>query len=99
MNAAPNISTLPERTSVLEVQVENLEKKVDELKLEFKEDNKEIKDQLEKMYEASCKQHAELGHQLNAVKRVQDKWAVAVTIIAPIVFWVLNALSKKFLGI
>lgn len=76
MNSASNITTLPERTSVLEVQVENLEKKVDELKVEVKEDNKEIKEQLKTMYEASCKQHAELGKEIIEIKKTLHGWVM-----------------------
>jgi peptidoglycan hydrolase CwlO-like protein len=78
MTAPNSITTLPERTSVLEVQVENLEKKVDELKIEVKEDNKEIKDQLKTMYEASCKQHAELGREITEIKKTLHGWVMYI---------------------
>ena len=89
-------NTIPERTSVLEVQVDNLEKKVDDLKQEVKEDNKEIKDQLKTMYEASCKQHAELGKEIIEIKKTLHGWVMWV-LGASAVISVLFSLYNTFL--
>lgn len=66
---------------MLEVQVSNLEEKVDTLKQEFKEDTQAIQKTLDKMYEASCKQHAELGREITEIKKTLHGW----------VMWILGA--------
>lgn len=88
---------LNERTSVLEIKVENIEKKVDQLKQDFKEDTKEIKEQLSTMYEASCKQHAELGRQLRSLENKSYYVMGAIAIITPILMFIVTQVDWKAL--
>lgn len=66
--------TIPERTSVLETKVENIENKLDELRDNLKEMHIEIKDQLKGMQEASTKQHAELGNKIKDLEGIKNRW-------------------------
>jgi chromosome segregation ATPase len=68
------MTSLPERTSVLETKVENIENKLDELKTDIKENNQEIKQQLKTMYDACCTQHAELGKKLTDLEKFKYTW-------------------------
>ena len=77
--------TVAERVSVVEVQVANLDEKLDEVKIDVKDMHFEIKGQLQAMYDASCTQHAELGKKLSdnkieltnkisELEKIKDKW-------------------------
>lgn len=68
-----------ERLGIVETKVENLNEKIDSLKIEVKEQNDELKDKLDKMYEASCIQHAELAKKISGLEKVREKvtWTVA----------------------
>jgi uncharacterized coiled-coil DUF342 family protein len=71
--------TTAERLGVVENKVENLEEKVDELKVEVKDGYQDIKEQLKTMYDASCTQHAELAKKITNLEKIRDKitWMVA----------------------
>ncbi len=53
--------TVAERVSVVEVQVANLDEKIDEIKVDVNGLGTGIQRRLDQMYEASCTQHAELA--------------------------------------
>lgn len=77
-HGAKTMSNPTERLAIVETKVNNLEDKLDDLKTEFKEDTAKIQGQLEKMYEASCKQHAELGNQIIEIKKTMHGWLMYV---------------------
>ena len=68
------MATTPERLGIVETKVQNLEEKIDELKDDVRDGHKELKAQLETMYDASCSQHAALATELSALKKEKDKW-------------------------
>lgn len=68
------MSTLPERTSVLETKVENIENKLDELHDNLRDMNTGLQTQLKGMQEASTKQHAELGNKIKDLETIKNKW-------------------------
>lgn len=75
------MSNTVERLSVVETKVSNLNEKLDNLKVDVKEmhdclDNTrtELKIDLEKMYSASCDQHATLAKDIKELKSAKDKW-------------------------
>lgn len=76
------MSELNERVAVLET-------KVDELKDTVKNNDIELKQELKKMYDASCTQHANLSRDLESLKSFRDSWlariATAGFILGPIV--------------
>ncbi len=53
--------TVAERVSVVEVQVTNLDEKIDEIKIDVNSMGAGINKRLDQMYDASCTQHAELA--------------------------------------
>lgn len=73
------MATQAERLSVVETKVENLVEKVETLREQNKENNELLREQLDKMYEASCTQHAELAQKISGLEKIRDKitWMVA----------------------
>lgn len=53
--------TVAERVSVVEVQITNLDEKIDDIKVNVNALGEGINHRLDTMYDASCTQHAELA--------------------------------------
>ena len=81
--------TVAERVSVVEVQVANLDEKLDEVKIDVNQLGSDITRRLDQMYDASCTQHAELANsiksthtELNAkiseLQQFKQKWVYMV---------------------
>jgi flagellar capping protein FliD len=75
------MATTSERIGIVETKVENLNEKMDDLKVDVKQMHDcldktrgEIKNQLDVMYEASCGQHAEMNKKISALEKIKDKW-------------------------
>jgi uncharacterized protein involved in exopolysaccharide biosynthesis len=92
------MATTPERLGIVETKVQNLEGKIDELKEDVREGHKDLKTQLETMYDASCSQHAALATELNSLKREKDKWVWFVGGGIALLGW-LSGHSDKFLAL
>jgi len=92
--AKTNVKAIPrasssntvERLSVVETKVENLDEKLDELKIDVKEmhdcldrTRDELKHQLIQMQLQSTEQHVELGKEVGKLKTEKDRivWTVA----------------------
>ena len=58
--------TVAERVSVVEVQVSNLDEKIDEIKVDVNALGTGINRRLDQMYDASCTQHAELAQSIKS---------------------------------
>jgi adenylosuccinate synthase len=69
---------LSERIVVVETKVENLSEKLDDLKETITENKNAVSEQLDKMYEASCEQHAELGKKLSELEKFKNKWSYLI---------------------
>jgi hypothetical protein len=74
------MATAAERLGIVETKVVNLDEKIDDLKLDVKDmhdcldkTRDTLSGQLDKMYEASCEQHASLGRELKELKRDRDR--------------------------
>jgi len=74
------MATVVERVSIVETKVESLGEKIDDLKVDVKDmhdcldrTRDEIGTQLEKMYSASCEQHAQLAKKISALERIKDR--------------------------
>ncbi len=94
------MATTSERLGIVETQVKNLDEKIDDLKTDVKESGADLKDQLVKMYDASCTQHAALSKEINTLKSQRDKWVwVGATVLA-VVGWLVGHSEKlvKLLG-
>jgi len=110
--AQSQLATLPERVSVLETKVENINEKLIDLKADVKEmhdcldiTRDGIMAQLDKMHDESCKQHQELAGKVGDLEKIKSKYTMyvmAVLAFAAGTGW-LNAVSfphiLKFLGL
>ena len=70
-----------ERLGIVETKVENLNEKIDELKIDVKDmhdcldkTRDYLKGQLTEMYDTSCDQHIALTKEFNVLKTQRDKW-------------------------
>jgi flagellar capping protein FliD len=75
------MATTAERIGIVETRVENLNEKLDELKLDVKDmhdcldkTRDGLTDKLNEMYDASCSQHSALAKEISALKSQRDKW-------------------------
>ena len=75
------LSTVPERVSILETKVDNIEEKIDDLKADVKEmhdclDNTRdlISEKLKEMSIESVKQHEDLGKKIKELEQFKQKW-------------------------
>lgn len=84
-----------ERIAIVETKVSNLEDKIDTLKQEVKDDNTEIKGQLQKMYDASCSQHAELGRQLRSLENKSYYVMGAIAVASPILMFIVTQIDWR----
>lgn len=78
------MATSQERIGVLETKVEGLNEKIDDLKADVKEmhdcldkTRDDLSAKLDKMYEASCDQHAALNDKIETIEKFKDKWTYA----------------------
>jgi predicted nuclease with TOPRIM domain len=77
--------TVAERISVVEVQVTNLDEKLDEIKVDVKEmhdcldrTGDELKSTLKEMHEESCRQHNELAGKIGELEKFKTKWTYMI---------------------
>ena len=89
------LATVPERVSVLETKVDNIEEKLDDLKGDVKEmhdcldlTRDGILAQLEKMHKDSCDQHTELAGKVKALEGFKLKWTYLVMGGIAVLSWV-----------
>ena len=80
------MATTVERIGIVETKVENLNEKLDDLKVGVKDmhdclDNTRdsLTDKLNEMYNASCEQHAELAKKIGNLEQIRQKmiWMIA----------------------
>jgi flagellar capping protein FliD len=75
------MAKVDERLGIVETKVENLNEKLDELKIDVKDmhdcldkTRDGLLEKLNEMYDASCSQHASLAKEISALKSQRDKW-------------------------
>jgi flagellar capping protein FliD len=75
------MASATERLGIVETKVENLNEKLDDLKVDVKDlhdcldkTRDTIEEKLEQMYQASCAQHAEMSKKISTMERFKDKW-------------------------
>lgn len=68
------LSTLPERVSVLEVQVQNIDEKIDRVNSDIAINHSAVLDQLKAMQTASTIQHGELAGKIKDLEGIKNKW-------------------------
>ena len=75
------MASTTERLGVVETKVENLNEKLDELKVDVKEmhdcldkTRDGLTEKLNEMYDASCTQHSQLAKEISSLKSQREKW-------------------------
>jgi predicted nuclease with TOPRIM domain len=89
------MATTIERLGVVETKVENLNEKLDDLKVDVKEmhdcldkTRDSLTDKLDEMYNASCHQHKSLADEINILKTQRDKWVWTAAGAIAVMGWV-----------
>jgi len=79
------MATTAERLGIVETKVQNLDEKLDDLKVDVKDmhdcldkTRNGLTDKLNEMYDASCSQHSSLAKEISALKSQRDKWIWSV---------------------
>lgn len=97
------MATTTERLGIVETKVENLNEKMDDLKADVKDMHDcldktriDLKSELEKMYGASCEQHASLAKEITELKRLKDKWTWMVAGGLAVCGWIAGYSDKIF---
>ena len=101
------MAKIEERIGVVETKVENLNEKLDDLKVDVKDmhdcldkTRDDLKGQLTEMYDASCSQHSQLAKEISELKSQRDKWIWTGAGIIAAFGWVSGhtELIAKFFG-
>ena len=79
------MATTAERIGIVETKVQNLDEKLDDLKVDVKDmhncldkTRNGLTDKLNEMYDASCSQHSALAKEISSLKSQRDKWVWSV---------------------
>ena len=89
------MAKVDERLGIVETKVENLNEKLDELKVDVKDmhdcldkTRNDLTGQLTEMYDASCSQHASLAKEISELKSQRDRWIWTSAGIIAAIGWV-----------
>ena len=89
------MAKIEERIGVVETKVENLNEKLDDLKVDVRDmhdcldkTRDDLKGQLTEMYDASCNQHSQLAKEISELKSQRDKWIWTSAGIIAAIGWV-----------
>ena len=89
------MAKIEERIGVVETKVENLNEKLDDLKVDVKDmhdcldkTRNDLTGQLTEMYDASCSQHASLAKEISELKSQRDRWVWTSAGIIAAIGWV-----------
>jgi lipid II:glycine glycyltransferase (peptidoglycan interpeptide bridge formation enzyme) len=98
--------TVAERISVVEVQVANLDEKLDDIKVDVKEmhdcldrTGTDLKTTLKEMHNESCRQHNELAGKIGELEKFKAKWTYMIAGAIAVVGFAsghVSALTKLF---
>jgi flagellar capping protein FliD len=87
--------TQTERIGIVETRIENLTEKIDDLKSDVKDvhdcldkTRDDLTFQLEKMYNTSCSQHAEMANKITSLEKSRDKWIWTIAGAIAVIGWV-----------
>ena len=77
--------TVAERVSVVEVQIANLDEKLDDIKVDVKDmhdcldrTGADLKLTLKEMHDESCRQHNELAGKIGELEKFKAKWTYMI---------------------
>ena len=89
------MAKIEERIGIVETKVENLNEKLDDLKIDVKDmhdcldkTRNDLTGQLTQMYDASCSQHASLAKEISELKSQRDRWVWTSAGIIAAIGWV-----------
>ena len=89
------MAKIEERIGIVETKVENLNEKMDDLKVDVKDmhdcldkTRNDLTGQLTEMYDASCSQHASLAKEISELKSQRDRWIWTSAGIIAAIGWV-----------
>ena len=89
------MAKIEERIGIVETKVENLNEKLDDLKVDVKDvhdcldkTRNDLTGQLTEMYDASCSQHASLAKEISELKSQRDRWIWTSAGIIAAIGWV-----------
>jgi hypothetical protein len=88
------MATVAERISVLETKVENFDEKLDDIKQDVTNNHTDIKQQLEKMFTASCTQHAEMASKIKELEGFKMKWTYVILGGVAVLGWVSGHIGE-----
>lgn len=98
--------TVAERVSVVEVQITNLDEKLDEIKVDVKEmhdcldrTGADLKITLKEMHDESCRQHNELAGKIGELEKFKTKWTYMIAGAIAVIGFAsghVSALTKLF---
>ena len=88
------MATTVERLGIVETKVANLDEKLDDVKNDIQQvhdcldrTGDELKERLDKMYSASCDQHAQLAEKISDLEKFKQKWIYMVAGGAVVFSW------------
>ena len=100
------MASTAERIGIVETKVQNLNEKMDELKVDVKDmhdcldkTRDGLTEKLNEMYDASCSQHSALAKEISALKSQRDKWIWTSAGIVAAMGWVsghMELIAKLF---
>lgn len=83
-----------ERLGIVETKVENLNEKLDDLKVDVKDmhdcldkTRDSLLEKLDTMYTASCNQHSEMATKISELEKWKQKWVYMIAGGAVVVSW------------
>jgi hypothetical protein len=103
--AVSQLATLPERTAALEVKVENINEKIDDIKTDMCANHDSIICTLKEMRDTSSSQHSEMSEKIKELEGFKNKWvryAVVGLAFAAGAGWISNpsmGTLLKFVGL
>jgi hypothetical protein len=74
IEAVPQLATLPERVAVLEVNIVNINDKMDDLKQDLCDNHTSIIDTLKEMRDTSVSQHTDMAAKIKELEGFKNKW-------------------------
>ena len=106
------MATTAERLGIVETKVENLDEKLDDIKVDVKDlhdcldrTGENLKAQLDNMHEDSCRQHDMLASKITELEKIKAKYTSYVMVALAFIAgagWIGNpsaAALMKFLGL
>lgn len=89
------VSTVPERVSVLETKVDNIEEKIDDLKMDLKAVSESIDQQaahtiaiLKDMKDVSTTAHIDMANKISNLEKFKEKWIYLIAGGIAVLGWV-----------